>query len=59
VGALIDYLHLWEALSDLMLHPYIEDRHIFSLAPDGLYSAKTACAGLFHGSSSFHHHKRI
>jgi hypothetical protein len=58
-GALIDYLHLCEALSDLMLHPEIEDRHIFSLAPDGLYSAKTAYVGLFQGSCSFHHHKRI
>jgi hypothetical protein len=59
VGALIDYLHLWDALSDMMLHPDIEDRHIFSLAPDGLYSAKTTYAGLFQGSSSFHHHRRI
>jgi hypothetical protein len=58
-GALIDFLHLWEALSDSPLHPDIEDRHIFSIAPDGNYSAKTAYAGLFQGSCSFHHHKRI
>jgi hypothetical protein len=41
------------------LHPDIEDRHIFSIAPDGNYSAKTAYAGLFQGSCSFDHHKRI
>ena len=57
--ALIDFLHLWEALTDSPLHPDIEDRHIFSIAPDGNYSAKTVYDGLFQGSCSFHHHKRI
>lgn len=42
VGALIDYLHLWEALSDISLQPNIEDKHIFSFASDGRYSAKVA-----------------
>jgi hypothetical protein len=46
-GALIDYLHLWEALSDSTLHPDIEGRHIFSIVTDGIYSAKTAYVGLF------------
>jgi hypothetical protein len=58
-GALIDFLHLWEALTDFQLHPDIEDRHIFSIAPDGNYSAKVAYEGLFLGSCSFLHHKRI
>ena len=46
-GALIDFLHLWEALMDFQLHPDIEDRHIFSIAPGGNYSAKAAYEGLF------------
>jgi hypothetical protein len=59
VGALIDYLHLWDALSDLVLQPDIEDRHIFSIASDDLYSARTAYNGLFYGSRAFVHHKQI
>lgn len=31
VGALVDYLHLWNALSVLFLQPDIEDKHIFSM----------------------------
>lgn len=31
----------------------------FSIAPDGLYSARTAYNGLFYGSSAFVHHKQI
>jgi hypothetical protein len=57
VGALIDYLHLGNALSDLVQQPDIEDRHIFSIAPDGLYSAKAAYNGLFYGSCAFVHHE--
>lgn len=57
VRALIDYLHLGNALSDLVQQPDIEDRHIFSIAPDGLYSAKAAYNGLFYGSRAFVHHE--
>ena len=46
-GALNDFMHLWEALTNSRLHPDIEDMHIFSIAPDGNYSAKTAYDGLF------------
>ena len=56
VGALIDYLHLWEALSDFELQPNREDKHIFSIASDGRYSAKAAYKSLFLGSSSFEHY---
>jgi hypothetical protein len=42
VGVLADYLKLWDCLSEIELHPLIEDRHIFSVAPDGKYSAKAA-----------------
>jgi hypothetical protein len=59
VVALIDYLHLWETLSDIVLQPNIEDKHIFSFASDGRYSAKVAYKSLFLGSSSFGHYRRV
>jgi len=59
VGVLIDFLSLWDALSVIVLQPNIEDKHIFSLAPDGKYSASSAYKGLFVGSSSFGHYKRV
>jgi hypothetical protein len=59
MGALVDYLYLWDSLSSLCLQPNREDRHIFTRASDGKYSAKAAYDGLFLGSSSFGHHKRI
>jgi hypothetical protein len=34
-GILTDYLFLWNSLADVVLHPNIEDKHIFSIAPDG------------------------
>ena len=59
VGVLADYFKLWDCLSGLELHPLIEDRHIFSIAPDGKYSAKAAYKGLFLGSCAFGHYKRV
>ena len=59
VGVLIDFLSLWDALSVIVQQPNIEDKRIFSLAPDGKYSASSAYKGLFVGSSSFGHYKRV
>jgi hypothetical protein len=42
VGVLVDYLNLWELLSEIVLQPEVEDKHIFSIAADGKYSAKSA-----------------
>ena len=53
VGVLVDYLNLWELLSEIVLQPEVEDKHIFSIAADGKYSAKSAYEGLFAGSTSF------
>ena len=47
VGVLADYLKLWECLSEIELQPNIEDRHIFSVAPDEKYSTKAAYNGIF------------
>jgi hypothetical protein len=59
VEALSDYLRLWEMLSGFELHPDREDKQIFSIAPDGRYSARSACKGLFMGSCYFGHYKRV
>lgn len=45
VGALVDYLHLWELISSFQQHPGIEDKHIFSLASNSKYSAKAGYEG--------------
>jgi hypothetical protein len=41
------------------LHPDREDKHVFRIAPDGRYSARSAYKGLFMGSCYFGHYKRV
>ena len=41
------YVHLWELLSDIQLHPDTEDSITWSLTPNGCYSASPASKGLF------------
>jgi hypothetical protein len=50
VGVITDFFLLWDLLSDLELQPEVQDRHIWRLASDGQYSAKSAYGGLFLGS---------
>ena len=59
VGVIVDYLLLWDVLSDFFLQPDVEDRHIWRFSSDGQYSAKTAYKGLFVGSTSFEPCERI
>jgi hypothetical protein len=59
VGVLVDYLNLWELLSEIVLQPEVEDKHIFSIAAYGKYSAKAAYEGLFAGSTSFGHYHLV
>jgi hypothetical protein len=59
VRVLVEYLKLWESLSEIELQPNIKDRHVFSLASDGKYTAKATYKGLFLGSTTFDHYKRI
>jgi hypothetical protein len=42
-----------------VLQPEVEDKHIFSIAADGKYSAKSAYEGLFAGSTSFSHYHLV
>jgi hypothetical protein len=53
VGAIVDYLQLWDLLSEVVLQPEVDHKHIFSLARDGKYSSKTTYEGFFTGSLRF------
>ena len=58
-GVLVDYLHLWNAIADVVLQPNSEDKHIFSIASNGQYSACSAHKGFFTGSVGFEHYKMV
>jgi hypothetical protein len=45
VGVLVDYLRLWDILTNIQLQHGIEDRHIWRFSSNGQYSAKTAYEG--------------
>jgi hypothetical protein len=59
VGVLVDYLQIWNLMSGTVLQPTIEDKHVFSIAPDGIYSAKVTYEGLFMGSTFFRHYSKV
>jgi hypothetical protein len=59
VGAIVDYLHLWNLLLTAELGQNVEDKHIFRLAANGKYSAKFAYEGFFIGSVPFEPYERI
>jgi len=42
VPVLIEYLHLWELLSNVELQPEVEDTHIWKFTNSGLFSTKSA-----------------
>jgi hypothetical protein len=42
-----------------VLQPEVEDKHVFSIATDGKYSAKSAYEGLFVGSTFFGHYHLV
>jgi hypothetical protein len=53
VGVLVDYIQLWDLISNIELQAEIEDKHVFCIAADGLYSAKAAYKGLFFRTNLF------
>ena len=59
VGALADFLRLWDMVAQVDLCLDKEDKHIFGLAANGKYSAKAAYEGLFLGSVEFEPYERI
>jgi hypothetical protein len=59
VGALADFLRLWDLVAQVVLYPDKEDKHIFRLAVNGKYSTKAAYKGVFLGSVEFEPFERI
>ena len=59
VGAIVDFLQLWDLLSGFELHPEVEDPHIWRLSCSGQYSAKSAYESLFIGAIQFWPWERI
>jgi hypothetical protein len=59
VEVLADFLDLWDAILTVNVNPQREDKHIFSFAHNGKYSAKVAYESLFIGSTYFEHCDRV
>ncbi|WVZ76728.1 hypothetical protein U9M48_024677 [Paspalum notatum var. saurae] len=59
VAALVEYLQLWDILSQIVLDPEVEDRHIWRFSSSGQYSAKSAYEGFFQGGILFDPWERI
>ena len=59
VGVLVEFLQLCDVLMDFQLQPEVEDRHIWRLSSNGIYSAKSAYDGFFLGSTLFGPWERI
>jgi hypothetical protein len=56
---LIEYLHLWELLSNVELQPEVEDTHIWKFSASGLHSTKSAYEALFIGAAHFNPWEKI
>jgi hypothetical protein len=59
VAVLVDYLRLWDILTNIQLQPGIEDRHIWRFSSNGQYSAKTTYEGFFIGATIFRPGEKI
>ena len=59
VEAILDFLCLWDLIYDFQLQPEIEDSHIWRFSSSGQYSAKSAYASFFIGSTQFGPFERI
>jgi len=59
VQVLIEYLHLWDLLSNIELQPGEEDTHIWRFSTSGVYSTKSAYEALFIGATQFDSWERI
>ncbi|WVZ79231.1 hypothetical protein U9M48_026835 [Paspalum notatum var. saurae] len=52
-AALMEYLHLWDILAEVELHPGIEDQHIWTPPSTGEFSTKSAYRRFFAGAIDF------
>jgi len=53
VPILIEYLHLWKLLSNVILQPDVKDTHIWKFSASGSYSTKLVYEALFIGATYF------
>lgn len=53
VGALGEFIELWDILGEFQLQPGVEDRHSWRLCPSGKYSAKSTYQQLYLGATAF------
>ena len=53
VQVLIEYLHLWNLLSNVELQSEVDDTHIWRFSTSGVYSTKSAYEALFIGAMEF------
>jgi len=59
VQILIEYIYLWEMLSNVELQPDVEDTHIWQFSNTGQYTSKSAYEALFIGAIQFGPWERI
>jgi len=59
VQVLIEYINLWELLSNVELQPDVEDTHIWTFSTTGQYTTKSAYEALFIGAIQFGPWERI
>ena len=59
LDVLVEYLALWDLLSEVTLHSDIDDVHVWQLSTMGQYTAKSAYEALFIGATSLGPWERI
>lgn len=59
VNVIIEFLELWNILSNVELQPGVDDSYIWKLNSSGQYTAKLAYKGFFQGSVSLFRWERI
>jgi len=59
VPAILDYLELWDTLENVQLLENQPDQHLWTPVSSGTYSARSAYARFFVGSSGFEPYKRL
>jgi len=57
--ALMEYLVLWDVISEVDLHVGVQDKHIWRLSTSGQYTARSAYDALFQGGIYFRPYERI
>ncbi|WVZ84849.1 LOW QUALITY PROTEIN: hypothetical protein U9M48_031834, partial [Paspalum notatum var. saurae] len=59
VQVLIEYLHIWELLEEVIIQPDTPDNLVWRLSSSGCYSSKSAYEAMFIGTIKFSPWKRV